>query len=111
MARLRQVLEATDQESRGIVLRGGPGIGKTALWGWGLEAATEAGARVLATRCVAVEMPLALGAIIDLLEVPFREISDELPEPQRRVIAVASGWKSRRRIRWSNWRSHARRSR
>ena len=91
MARLRQVLEAVDEAGGGIVLQGGPGIGKTALWSWGLGVAAEAGARVLAARCFEVEMPLALGTIVDLLEVPFREASDELPEPQRRALAVGLG--------------------
>ena len=35
-----------------MVIRGGPGIGKTALWRRGIESAAEAGARVLVTRCV-----------------------------------------------------------
>ncbi len=91
MARLRRILGAVDEGSRGIVLHGGPGIGKTALWRQGLEAAAEAGSRVLVTRCVEVEMPLALSALVDLLEAPFREVADELPVPQRRALAVALG--------------------
>ena len=91
MARLRRILGAVDEGSRGIVLRGGPGIGKTALWRQGLEAAAEAGSRVLVTRCVEVEMPLALSALVDLLGAPCREVADELPVPQRRALAVALG--------------------
>jgi DNA-binding CsgD family transcriptional regulator len=91
MARLRRVVEAVNEGSRGVVLRGGPGIGKTALWGWGLRAAREAGVQVLATRCAEVEMPLALTAIVDLFEVPCREVGGELPEPQRRALAIAIG--------------------
>src|SRR5215208_6295535 len=91
MARLSGVLEAVNEGSRGVVLRGGPGIGKTALWGWALEAARDAGFSVLTTRCVEVEMPLALTAIVDLLESPFRDVAGELPEPQRRALAIALG--------------------
>jgi len=91
MARLRRILGAVDEGSRDIVLRGGPGIGKTALWRQRLEAAAEAGSRVLVTRCVEVEMPLPLSALVDLLEAPCREVADELPVPQRRALAVALG--------------------
>src|SRR3954453_10571814 len=55
MARLRRVVEAVDEGSRGLLLRGAPGIGKTALWSWGLRTAREAGGQVLATRCAEVE--------------------------------------------------------
>ena len=59
-ARLGWLLEEPAEGARALVVRGGPGIGKTALWRWAIEAAAEAGARVLVTRCVEVEMPLAL---------------------------------------------------
>jgi DNA-binding CsgD family transcriptional regulator len=90
-ARVRKVLEELEKGARAIVVRGGPGIGKTALWRWGLDAAAQAGARVLVTRCVEVEMPLALSAIVDLLELPFGEVASQLPVPQRRALAVALG--------------------
>ncbi|MBA2476407.1 MAG: AAA family ATPase, partial [Actinobacteria bacterium] len=90
-ARLRELLEGTEQGTRAVVVRGGPGIGKTALWRWGIETAVEAGARALVTRCAAVELPLALSGIVDLLEAPFGEVAGELAAPQRRAIAVALG--------------------
>ncbi|MDQ6709352.1 MAG: AAA family ATPase [Candidatus Dormibacteraeota bacterium] len=90
-ARLREVLEELEKGARAVVVRGGPGIGKTALWRWGLDAAAQGGARVLVTRCVEVEMPLALSAIVDLLELPFGEVAGRLPVPQRRALAVALG--------------------
>ena len=36
-------------------------------------------------------MPLAFSAIVDLLEVPFREVADAIPASQRRALAVALG--------------------
>ena len=91
MERLRSLLEGLDEGARAVVIRGGPGIGKTALWRRGIESAAEAGARVLVTRCVEGEIPLVLGAIVDLLATPFGEVADELPAPQRRALAVALG--------------------
>ena len=90
-ALLRLAFEATDAGSRGILLRGAPGIGKTALWRQALDAATEAGCRVLVARCAEVEMPLALSALADLLEAPFSEVAGDLPESQRRALLVALG--------------------
>ena len=46
---------------------------------------------VFATRCAEAELPIALGGLCDLIEPAFGEIADELPEPQRRAIAVALG--------------------
>ena len=90
-ARLRWLVEDRAHGARAVVVRGGPGIGKTALLGWGMEAAADVGARVLVTRSVEVEMPLAFSAIVDLLEVPFSEVADEIPASQRRALAVALG--------------------
>ena len=88
---LRRLLEEHQEGARAVVVRGGPGIGKTALWRWGIGVANGAGARVLVTRCVELEMPLAFSAIVDLLEAPFGEIADELPAPHRQALAVALG--------------------
>ena len=90
-ALLRRAFEATDAGSRGILLRGAPGIGKTALWRQALDAATEAGCRVLLARCAEVEMPLALSVLADLLEAPFSEVAGDLQESQRQALLVALG--------------------
>jgi DNA-binding CsgD family transcriptional regulator len=74
-----------------VVISGEPGIGKTALWRTAVDLAETAGVRVLATRCAEAEMPLALGAVGDLIETALEEVADELAEPQRRALAIVVG--------------------
>jgi DNA-binding CsgD family transcriptional regulator len=91
LAELRQLVAGLAERPRGMLIRGEAGIGKTVLWRAGLEAARQAGVRVLATRCAEVEMPLALGGLGDLLNRAFPDVAEELAEPQRRALAVALG--------------------
>jgi DNA-binding NarL/FixJ family response regulator len=74
-----------------LVIRGDAGIGKTVLWRAGVEAAAAAGIRVLSARCVEAEIPLAFGGLADLLDTTFPEVAEELPAPQRELLAVALG--------------------
>jgi DNA-binding NarL/FixJ family response regulator len=74
-----------------FAVRGDAGIGKTALWRACVEAAEEGGVRVLAARCVEAEMPLAFGGLADLLDTAFAEVAEEVPVPQRELLAVAVG--------------------
>ena len=46
---------------------------------------------MLVARCAEAEMPIPLGAVSDLLDPVFAEVSDELAEPQRRALAAALG--------------------
>ena len=77
-----------------LLIRGEPGIGKTILWREALAAAEREGNRVLVARCAEAEMPISLGAVSDLLDPVFAEISDDLAEPQRRALAAALGTES-----------------
>jgi DNA-binding CsgD family transcriptional regulator len=54
--------------ARGVVVRGEPGIGKTALWHEGLAFLRGAGHTVLICRPAEEEMSLAAGGLADLLE-------------------------------------------
>jgi DNA-binding NarL/FixJ family response regulator len=74
-----------------LLVRGEPGIGKTVLWREGIAAAQREGIRALIARCAEAEMPVPLGAVSDLLDPVFHEVSDELVEPQRRALAAALG--------------------
>lgn len=94
LARLEQLIDELDHACGALVLRGDPGIGKTVLWRAATEAARQAGARVLSTRCAEAEMPLTLGGLADLLEGTFPELAQELPEPQRRLLATTLGAES-----------------
>jgi DNA-binding NarL/FixJ family response regulator len=89
-SRIGDFLGGTDGGAA-LLIRGEAGIGKTALWRAALEEAEQLGIRVLATRCAESEMPLALGAVGDLLESCLSEVADELPEPQRRALGVTIG--------------------
>ena len=53
---------------RGFVLTGGPGVGKTALWEAGIEAARRRGLRVLRASGSGAETQLSFAALIDLLD-------------------------------------------
>jgi DNA-binding CsgD family transcriptional regulator len=71
-----------------LVLRGDPGIGKTAVAGYGIEAAS--GFQVSAITGVESEINLEYGAVHQLL-VPFLSMIGDLPGPQRQAIGVAFG--------------------
>jgi DNA-binding CsgD family transcriptional regulator len=86
---LDRVLEAA-RDGRGAVLAvyGEPGVGKTAL----LEYAIEAGGDFRVARAVGVEaeMELAFAALHQLCS-PSLDLIDHLPEPQREALEVALG--------------------
>ena len=72
-----------------LVLRGrAPGVGKTALAGYAIEAASGFG--VSAITGVESEINLDFGAVHQLL-VPFLPLIGDLPGPQRQAIGVAFG--------------------
>jgi DNA-binding CsgD family transcriptional regulator len=74
-----------------VLVRGEPGIGKTALWREAIAIAEREGVRVLAARCAEAEMPIPLGTVTDLLDPVFPKIADALAEPQRHVLSAALG--------------------
>jgi hypothetical protein len=89
----RQLLEALVAGARGgsagtLVVRGEPGIGKSALLD---ELVAGAGdATVLCTQGLEVEAPLAFAALHRLLR-PVTRLRGGLPEPQARALRVAFG--------------------
>jgi len=73
----------------GLLLVGGPGIGKTSLWEDGIDAARERGFRVLAARPTDAEAQHSFATLIDLLDgVPSTELGG-LPPPQLQALEVA----------------------
>jgi DNA-binding CsgD family transcriptional regulator len=77
-----------DEVSSALVLRGQPGIGKTALLDWTVERAPD----MRVARVVGVESEMDLGfAGLHQLLGPFLDGIDQLPEPQRDALGGAFG--------------------
>src|SRR6476646_2294214 len=79
---------ARDGRGGVLVVHGEPGIGKTAL----LEYAVEASSGFRVARAVGVEgeTELAFAALQQLCR-PFVELNEQLPRPQRDALAAAFG--------------------
>jgi hypothetical protein len=71
-----------------LVMRGEPGVGKTALLDWAVESA--AGLRVARVAGVESEMELAFAALQQLC-APMLDNLEGLPDPQRAALGVAFG--------------------
>jgi DNA-binding CsgD family transcriptional regulator len=67
-AQLDSFLDACRDGARALAIHGEPGIGKTALWRYGVAAARGSGYLLLSTRPAEEEMPLALAGLVDLFE-------------------------------------------
>ena len=88
-AALSQLLDAARAGRSGVlVVRGEPGVGKTALLDWAVESA--AGLRVARVAGVESEMELAF-AVLHQLCVPMLGKLEGLPDPQRDALGVAFG--------------------
>jgi DNA-binding CsgD family transcriptional regulator len=88
-AALSGLLEAARAGRSGVlVVRGEPGVGKTALLDWAVESA--AGLRVVRVAGVESEMELAFAALQQLC-APMLDKLEGLPDPQREALGVAFG--------------------
>jgi DNA-binding CsgD family transcriptional regulator len=88
-AALSGLLEAARAGCSGVlVVRGEPGVGKTALLDWAVESA--AGLRVVRVAGVESEMELAFAALQQLCG-PMLDKLEGLPDPQREALGVAFG--------------------
>ncbi|NES27119.1 AAA family ATPase [Micromonospora terminaliae] len=86
------VARARAGESAALVLRGGPGIGKTALLDWAAGLTSPAGGppRVLRASAAEFEAELPFAGLSQLVR-PALDRLDRLPDPQRQVLAAAFG--------------------
>src|ERR1700721_2799967 len=88
-AALRRLLDTARAGRSGVlVMRGEPGVGKTALLEYAVEAA--AGLRVARVAGVESEMELAFAALQQLC-APMLDQLGGLPDPQRAALGVAFG--------------------
>jgi DNA-binding CsgD family transcriptional regulator len=91
-AALSRLLEAARSGRSGVlVMRGEPGVGKTALLDWAIGSA--AGLRVARVAGVESEMELAFAALQQLC-APMLDKLEGLPGPQRDALGVAFGLKA-----------------
>ena len=88
-AAIDQVLDAVRRGLSGtLVLRGGPGVGKTTLLRYAMAAAPDL--RVSSIAGVESEISIEYGGLHQLL-LPFLPLLDDLPLPQRGALRVAFG--------------------
>jgi AAA ATPase domain len=90
-AALDQLIEAVrDGDSRALVVRGDPGVGKTALLDYLATRAAAAGCRVARAAGVETEMTLAFAGLHQLC-APMLDDLPHLPPPQRDALRTAFG--------------------
>ncbi|MDE3134003.1 MAG: AAA family ATPase, partial [Acidobacteriota bacterium] len=73
-----------------LLIRGDPGIGKSALLDYARSRAAATHTRVLHTLGVESEAQLAFAGLHQLLE-PIADLTELLPDPQRRALHAAFG--------------------
>ena len=91
LERLDRFVASLSEGAASALIQGGAGTGKTSLWRAVAARAEAAGVRVVRSRCAEVEMPIAFGALADLLEATFDEAAEGLSGPQRKALAAAFG--------------------
>ena len=84
----RLLEEVRSGRSRALVVRGEPGVGKTALLEYAIDSASDL--RVVRTVGVESEMELAFAALQQLC-APMLDRLDRLPGPQRDALATTFG--------------------
>ncbi|MFI7438724.1 ATP-binding protein [Nonomuraea indica] len=90
-AAIRDLVDAARAgRSGGLVLRGEPGIGKSALLAWAAEHAAGAGLRTLRVTGIEAEADLAFGGLVQLIW-PVQERLDALPGPQADTLRAVLG--------------------
>lgn len=86
----RLITLAADGHSGALVLRGEPGIGKSALLAWAAENASRAGLRVLRVAGIEAEADLAFAGLVQLLW-PVQDRIDALSDPQAAALRAVLG--------------------
>lgn len=65
---IRGLVRSVERGARFVVIRGDAGIGKTALWRWGVEAARTAGHDALVTRPAQEDLHAPMTGLLDLFD-------------------------------------------
>src|ERR1700752_3620398 len=90
VARVDALLDRVRDRGGALVIRGEPGIGKSALLGSARDRASSLGARPLQTVGVESESELAFAGLHQLL-APLGNRIEGLPDPQRQALDAAFG--------------------
>jgi DNA-binding CsgD family transcriptional regulator/tetratricopeptide (TPR) repeat protein len=94
LRRLEDLLAALSERGGGLLLRGEPGIGKSALLSAAADSAAQRGMRVLRTTGVQSEARLPFAGLHQLLW-PVLDHLDALAPPQRHAVLAAFGMADR----------------
>lgn len=89
LAAIDALLVSTSAGPTALRVRGAAGIGKSTLVRAAMAAARGAGFAVMSCRLSGSEVQMSYAALTDLLD-PFAELTDDLPDPQRRAVAAAT---------------------
>jgi hypothetical protein len=89
VAAIEQFLDTLGEESRVLLVKGEPGIGKTTMVQGAARSARERGYMVLAAAPAESEMPLDFAGLADLLATVPSTLIRGLPRPQRDALFVS----------------------
>ena len=89
LASVRDFVASVSDGAAALVLQGEAGMGKTTLWTEGVAHAEEQGLRVLQARPAESETTFSFSGLGDLLAPVVDDALAELPDPQRRALALA----------------------
>ena len=87
--RVREFAIGTRAAPAVLAIEGEAGAGKSTLWRAGVEAAADAGHRVLRSEPAEAEAGLSFAGLSDLLTGVLPEVGAEIPGPQREALEVA----------------------
>ena len=87
--RVRGFAAGTRNSPAVLAVEGEAGAGKSTLWRAGVDAAAEAGHRVLRSEPSAAETDLSFAGLSDLLTELLPEVAGEIPAPQREALEIA----------------------
>jgi AAA ATPase domain len=86
---IARLLDAREDLPSTAVLRGEAGIGKTALWLAGINAASALGYRILSSRPSEAETRFSFAGLADLLGSAADDVVPDLPPIQQRALEAA----------------------
>jgi DNA-binding CsgD family transcriptional regulator len=89
LAAVAAFIDAVPSGPCGLLLEGEAGIGKTTVWGAGVDLAAGRAHTVLSCRPTESEAALSFAALGDLLDGVLDLVLPVLPSPQRRALEVA----------------------